>query len=518
MSENKKNDLLVEEIKDLFHFLTEKEPTPDDEIEGQKSFINKFKLLKNMNAFPEQQDRIDNIISKLEEWDTLDQWFIETSIPEVINTLLKIKDTKIERVSIPEEIEAKSTNQPSDETVSDPSKGDSTNIVITEIVSQVSAQFKGEIDNLKETINNLKGELGKKEESIKKMEKKKKENKISPKKSSKLPPLTIKLPIVKKPSTQESKHRNKSEDLKKNENLKISSLTPIPKDIPKQEKADNKELMIFEEEQIKTPDKKLTPIPQKNSDFDAQELDIIPELTTQPERPTIQESPKINKPEPLNTIENGDSSEDGLVIFDDETPKQKNTPPHIKKRSLITTMAMEEPLAKDKPKKDIEKQPEKTSHITHVEIEETDIERKKTTGTDLFGVFSPYRDQKSKKKKNKKKKSSEDIHVLIPSEKQETKQEHQFQNQTYSDKSVSTSVKQANIEDLPKDKDSLYQELIALEGKRYSLEKDFKEYEIRYENGNINENKFKDQTLQLKMKLDEITSRITSIRRIISSL
>ena len=74
------------------------------------------------------------------------------------------------------------------------------------------------------------------------------------------------------------------------------------------------------------------------------------------------------------------------------------------------------------------------------------------------------------------------------------------------------------VEDLPSDKDSLYQELIALEGKRYSLEKNFKEIEKSYSAGSFSDIEYNKRSEELRGKLDIITSRINKIRRVISSL
>ncbi len=73
-------------------------------------------------------------------------------------------------------------------------------------------------------------------------------------------------------------------------------------------------------------------------------------------------------------------------------------------------------------------------------------------------------------------------------------------------------------EELPSDKDSLYQELIALEGKRYSLEKSFKEIEKFYSSGSIDDTEYKRQSDELRGRLNGITSKINKIRRIISSM
>ena len=91
------------------------------------------------------------------------------------------------------------------------------------------------------------------------------------------------------------------------------------------------------------------------------------------------------------------------------------------------------------------------------------------------------------------------------------------QEHNWSDGMVGMKVMEV-IEELPKDKDSLYQELIALEGKRYSLEKTFKQLERNYNDGSISEIEYKNRSDNLKNQQNEITSRINSIRRIIASM
>lgn len=505
MSDQETTNSLIGEIKDLFHFLTEKEPTPDDEIEGQKEFIDKFKKLRDMNALPDQQTQIDNILEKLEEWDTLEQWFIETPIPGEIRKLLNIRESIEEQKSV--EIESKTVGVNLEEKILKIPEEKTSNIDISEIVSQVSAQFKGEIDNLKDKINSLKSELDNKEEEIKESKKQKPVMKPFPKKGSKLPPLTIKIPVIKKPSSSSSK------DLSKVKSSGKTRLAPIPQERPKQEQKileaipTSPKVPIQEENKV---EKKLTPIPQKQQ----QEI-TKPELSIQPQQE------KVVKQEFSNTTEDVKKVEQGLVLFGTSNKDVNNPTPPPKKRSLITTMAMEEPLNRDKPKKEPKKEQKKTAHITQVKVEEIETQKTKPAGTELFNVFSPHMEEQKTSKK-KKKKTSDSGDLLFSKEKGKQQQkiamEQEPQTTTYSSNIINTEINQINIEDLPKDKDSLYQELIALEGKRYSLEKEFKEFEKRYEKGSINENSFKNQTIQLKSKLDEITIRITGIRRIISSL
>jgi len=90
MTEEGKYISVLNEIKEIFQFLTEGEPSPDDEIEARGKLINNFSHIKNFNVFPEYKELTETILRKLEDWDTLDLWFSETSIPDDIRTLLKI--------------------------------------------------------------------------------------------------------------------------------------------------------------------------------------------------------------------------------------------------------------------------------------------------------------------------------------------------------------------------------------------------------------------------------------------
>ena len=75
-----------------------------------------------------------------------------------------------------------------------------------------------------------------------------------------------------------------------------------------------------------------------------------------------------------------------------------------------------------------------------------------------------------------------------------------------------------NSESLPDDKDTLYQELIALEGKRYAIEKRYKELETSFNRGSISDLQFKRSTEEINTKMQEITTRINTIRSLISRL
>jgi hypothetical protein len=160
-------------------------------------------------------------------------------------------------------------------------------------------------------------------------------------------------------------------------------------------------------------------------------------------------------------------------------------------------------------------------------IEEIESESIVSSGSDLFNVFSSMGNKSSvkpkektglteipakvevKKKEEKKKKASKDV---------EETEVMPFIDFNKVDVSMESNFDSPNLDNISDDKDTLYQELIALEGKRYSLERSFKDLEKGFNKGSIPESGFKKQNNDLKTRMNEITSRINKIRRLISSL
>ena len=407
MSEEEKLKTIIQEIKDIYLFLTEQEPTPDDEIEAQDKLIDKIKSLRTINTFDigANMRLFEDALIKLEEWDTLEFWFIESELPEYIQKIINITDKTVKF----EKKEIKETSVTQSQVNSASSQID-----ITEIVDKVSEQFKGEIEGLKEKIEMLKQDLEKKDETLKQVSQARVVKTIKPKKESKLPPPKIKIPAIK-----------------------------TPKDVPP------------------------VRVKSKPTEPKKKEERVKPKITTSvTEMPSLESSEiEINKAEFA-----------------------------INSKPTIST----------------------------VSVEEVEAESVKSSGEDLFNVFSSVGEKtnnseqvigrvggmlvKEKKKKEEKKKKKGGF-----KEKTSTMPFVEF-GATKIEDSISTT------DELPADKDALYQELIALEGRRYSLEKSFKDLEKRYHKGNIDDFEYKTQSDDLKFKLNEITSRINKIRRVISGL
>ena len=504
MSEEEKFNSIIQEIKDIYIYLTQGEPTPDDEITAREKLINQIQTLKTVkiNNAEENMDLFDDTLNKLESWDTLELWFVESELPGNIEKIIKITDVLPEFESKKADIEEFPTARLHEDL-------ETASFDIDQIIKKVSEQFKGEIDDLKHKIDVLKTELEKKDETLKYTSQKRVIKKITPKKDVRLPPPEIKLPVIKRPEHPphiKVPREPKVEIPKKS--IGIKSIEDVQSRI-------EQTLQRLE----------TSPILEKIHDIEEEPLEQTQDEKTNSEIPKEFESI-------LDILEESDaSSKPG------ESPKFTEMPEKPKKRTLVPEIIEVETEEEEKiipftiEKSDLFKEPtvkepefiEKTPVLpkpkfTDVSIEEIEAGEIHSTGTELFNVFSsvgeksaekmPSLDESFTPAKSKKKKKEEKSNALA------------FVGFNDSGPEIrSFSKPEAEIEEaLPSDKDTLYQELIALEGKRYSLEKSFKEIEKYYSSGSIDDSDYKIQSDELRGKLNGITSKINRIRRVISSI
>ena len=208
-------------------------------------------------------------------------------------------------------------------------------------------------------------------------------------------------------------------------------------------------------------------------------LDILDELEPTPIKDTSFEEIPIFKPEISETA--SEYSKKPLIstevsIIEDESTESSKQAPFIAQKPKIET----------------------------VSVEEIETESIKSSGNELFNVFSsvgskpvekspptpelpslePVKDKKKKVDKKKKKETEATAFVEFAT----------------SGPQITRVVDSSEplMEELPTDKDMLYQELIALEGRRYSLEKNFKDIEQSYNMGSINDLEYKNRSDDLK--------------------
>ncbi|MFX0005795.1 MAG: hypothetical protein ACFFA7_16725 [Promethearchaeota archaeon] len=504
MSEEEKFNSTIQEIKDIYVYLTQGEPTPDDEITAREKLINQIqtlKIVKNNDA-EENMDLFDDTLNKLESWDTLELWFVESELPGNIEKIIKIIGALPEFESKKADVEESPTTRLHEDL-------ETASFDINQIVNRVSEQFKGEIDDLKHKIDVLKTEIEKKDETLKQVSQRRLVKKIIPKKDVKLPPPKIKLPVFKKPehpphikvpSEPKTETPKKSIGIKSIEDVqsRIEHTLERLETFPILEKIHD-----IEEEPLdqKEDEKIITEIPKESeSIIDILEESDVPSKPHEP--PKFTEMPE--KPKKRTLVPE---------IIEVETKEgEEKIPFTIEKPDLFEEPTVKEPEF-------IEKSPVlPTPKFTEVSIEEIEAEEIHSTGTELFNVFSSVGEKSAEKiptldetftpAKSKRKKKEEKSNAIA------------FVGFNDSEPEIRSYNKpEAEIEEtLPSDKDSLYQELIALEGKRYSLEKSFKDIEKYYSSGSIDDSEYKKQSDELRGKLNGITSKINRIRRVISSI
>lgn len=476
MSVDQQFNSVLQKIKEIYQFLTEGDPSPDDEIEAREQLLTSFNSLKTINPSSNLIGKIDEILEDLRNWDSLELWFSETTLPMAISDILGLPEKKSIEDS---KLSYEKTIGIKEEKVSEPE------IDLTDIFNKVSDQFKGEIDNLKGKIEELKQELEKKDASLKSVRETKKVKKITPKREVKLPPPKIRIPVIKKSISPPSPTKSiKTEPISESELQK-----------PKK-----KEFKV-EDAKVNIHHQKLSPIPTKSLSNNTKEK--VPELI----------------PIPIEEVKSKTV----------EIPLPKVKPVKTEKKRLIPIVTEEDSIVSEPSK--LPEEPEKpavidTPIISSVKVEEVESEEIKSTGMDLFNVFSSVGKEESKYGELKKK--SETILNNPPPKMVETEKKVDntpkaaifvnFGNTPQTGSTSKSTQQYTSGEELSDNKDTLYQELIALEGRRYSLEKNFKELDTLYNKGSIANSKYKDESDNLKSKLGEITSRIYKIRRIISSL
>ena len=545
MSEEEKFRNIIQEIKEIYLDLTEGEPDPDDEISARTILTEKIRELQSLDALQASVNTnlFEVVLTKLENWDTLELWFTESDLPDDFKKIIDIPD-ELSEEDISKQPEMTSSEEP--QIVSDTGKID-----IKEIVDQVSDRFMGEIDNLKQKVENLKHEIEEKDETLRNLSPTRVIKTIKPKKDVLLPPPKIKIPNIGRPAKPpQINGKIRKDDILSQAKFEIKPIEEIQAKI---------------EDELKTlkPSSDVEEIPKETEEKVGETksvLDLLDEL-----EPTQD----ISKSELIQGRKKQEQtlskSKEQMSILDILDEQDTMTPPpklevEIKKhesqrKPLIRTEVIEEELSEqttispppkletNEKKDDKPRRPSIRTEVSVVDdlpanylspipfvdspsviIEEIEMKSIKSSGTDLFHVFGSIGSEPVKKQSV----PTTEFPSLPPTKEKkkiETKENQnekkissfvEFGSNEQSTKATEDSISYSS--ELPTDKDSLYQELIALEGKRYSLEKTFKEVEKSYGDGSIGDSELNTSSEDLKDKLDQITSRINRIRRVIATM
>jgi hypothetical protein len=464
MSEEERYNSIIQEIKEIYLTLTQGEPSPDDEIEARTTLIEEIKNILGSDS-PQviaNLDLFEETLTKLENWDTLELWFTESELPDQIRKIINLTE---ELKVITNEIEP-------EEKIREQARNDlnSVEFDINKIVDQVSDKFRGEINDLKQEIDFLKHELETKDESLKQATQKRVVKKIIPKKDVKLPPPKIKIPVVGKPEvTPQVKAPNAIETEKPGDKIGVKSIEDVQAKIeeeikklkpspPIEEKPKLIDEMHEEAKSVLHILEELEPKQAVKIEHISDEKSILDILD--------EEDTVLNIIEPKESREKGNASNKARIV-----PKASLVEEEIPELQEETFFGAKSPTIKG------------------VNVEEIETEEIKSSGSELFNVFS------SVGSKPVKEPSATDEFPSLEPVKDKKKERKKKETNTISFVNFGDTAPQISsqeesslrTDELPKDKDTLYQELIALEGRRYSLEKNFKEIERSYNMGSIDD-------------------------------
>ena len=463
----------IKQIKDVFIKLYEKEPTPDDEIEAKEDLLSLLRqLLNNISGFEDKKALIQDTLKIIENWDTLDLWFKEVNgLSEDIKKLIGYR----EKSDIQEKIEE--LIQESDEETKPAPEFDT-----KEIISQVSDDFKGEISKLKNYILDLEKKLRKKDTELKGGKIKpsttsQPEFPVTKKRKTRLQPPKVIIPKIGAPLIQrkkelapKKKEKEETIELQKIKALKME-ISPVPNEKPKIG--------------IVSPKKShFTPLPKKKNK-------ISEELVIQPtEKPISTKKPKIR---------HVSAEEIEVVPKEEEILKVLPFSDTISRTELSAAKKMKVSNIPEGETTPIPKKPKITPVKLEVTPEDQTEKQKRISSKKLYNVFSSASSVETKSKQKGQKKVIESTQETLTSGSIIGTQQSQEGSFTYN-------------------KDKLYQDLIVLEGKRYSIEITQKESETMYKKGELDDLAYKREMDKIRAHMGKITSKINEIRKVIQGL
>jgi hypothetical protein len=533
----------IKRLRDVYNYLTEGEPSPDEEEESQREMITLLESLimhiptENME---ENLELLKTSLNQAKGWDTLEYWFKEkpdlvTNIKLILNRFLirhvepGLEEKPAPQITtqngVPDELSTKLAAALDRAMKNLPPDADVTK-VIQSVTSQVTESYneskntaqpkvglggvpiaeKSEVSEgssshsdpkIPHNPNSITSTAARvkirKEDIMKSVLEQVKNNISDSSSSSKLAAPKIIIPKVTKPKQKIIPYKEELVELSTTEQ-KQQQLEAIPQIKPQEtpKKAPKLKVGAFKKEKTLTAKIKTSASAQPQEPIRPKVV-VKPRIKTKVEEIKPPKSQPIVEPKPEPPVK--------------EQPQTKTAPPKPKKPKI---KIQAKPVSKSK-QKEIPKESESKSAIKFNVVKPTKTSVKDTQ-VDLFETFT--KQEKKTKRRRSRKKSKEQKDSTPPSEEK--------QNLDASDaKESQMKGVQFPEETIPyekMDKPQLYQELIALEGKKYAIEKSRKDFKAKHEKGLISDGNYAAQLDRFKFDLQYISKKINEIRNRIQAL
>jgi hypothetical protein len=518
--------------------LTEGEPSPDEEEDSQKEIITLLESLI-MHIPPENMEEnlelVKTTLGMAKEWDTLEFWFKEK--PELVTNIKLILNRFLIRHAEPEKKDtvpvvhngatdalSEKLRAALDRALKNlPEDADVTK-VIQSVTSQVAESYTGvpsdsqpkigfggvpissaekaepsegssshtqpTMSHSRESMTSTAARVKIRKEDIMKSVLEQVKNKINQEEPQKLSAPKIVIPKVTKPKQKIIPYKDETQKptVAEQKQQELESIPPLqPQERPKE--APKLKVGAFKKKKTKPKiTTHATTVPQEP---------IKPKIVV---KPSIQTKAVEVSPEPV--------PEQTPEILQ-PIPKQESVPESKPKPTKPKIKLQAKPITKRKQKET--KKETKDSAIKFNVVKPTEP-KVKDTQIDLFETFSKQ-EKKGRRRKGKKKPAKVEEKEIKSTEKQEL--------QAPEGKSSPMDGIEFPAETIPyekMDKTQLYQELIALEGKKYAIEKSRKDFRAKHEKGLISDGNYAAQLDRFKFDLQYISKKINEIRQRIQTL
>jgi len=515
----------IKRLRDVYNYLTEEEPSPDEEEESQREMIILLESLI-MHIPPENIEEnlelFKNTLTMTKEWDTLEFWFKEK--PELVTNFKLILNRFLIRHAEPEPIQESKyplqTGRRDD--LSEqlaaaleramknlPPDADVTKI-IQSVTSQVTENYVNKTRS--EQSESKQGEsLGEKAEAsagiLQSPQSTIKHNHTEETMMSTAARVKIRKEDIMKSVLEQVKNKIDQATEPTPAHKLVTPKIVIPKVTKPKEKiipymeqvqeksiVEEKERHLQEIPLLEPQDKPKEPPKLKVGAF---KKDI--KLTT-PATPEIQEPirPKIIvKPKIITKVEEMPmqiEQSEPVHIPENSSPQ---SPPVLLKTPKIQLRASTVPK---KNQQEIKEDPKVSPlKLNVLRPSEPSV---KDTQINLFETFS--KQEKSQKTRKEKKKSDTTEETDSKSPESQTMEEIEFPEHSIPYEKM--------------DKTQLYQELIALEGKKYAIEKSRNEFRGKHEKGLISDGNYAAQLDRFKYDLQYLSKKINEIRQRIQTM
>lgn len=549
-----------ERLKEIYEKLNG-EPTPEEEEQAKEDILSLLEKMIEDTDDDSEKALYNEALQLTKSWDTLDKWFVE--VPELVD--------KIKEITIEDEPEAETMEEKKDsltaaqnkelskeiaEAIAEATQDLPSQVDIKQIVKEITKQVtKNFLANLNRSSGSAERQDSSKAEAKTKTEKASSKLSLSKddimkdmlkvktggesksqksdggaksesKAKLKLSAPKIHIPKVVKPKKKIVPKKKPEAEPKPVKDKRDAESTAVSESQPKQKPTQTtvklpkpKKISIPQAQKIKPKQKKA--VPQQESSEEAHKPKRVVIKRSSIEKPKKQPKMKIKtvKSPPQSTVIDEKEGAIKLQPIKSAGSKKKSSPkikPVTGSKPKIKPAASVKPKTKKKPKINVSAKPvsvaQKKPQSNEIKTLKPVKMPKKDSKNALFQAFNKGGQKDSKKNAKTRVGGVKAVNIAGG------------EIEGFKAQSVDAPKEQFEFAETSGDiyanmsKDELYQELIALEGKKYAIERARKDMRGKHEKGQVPDVEYKTAIERFKYDLEHISDKINDLRRRVQTL